>query len=123
SGGPKSGIPCGGIDRVPVSGALTLYSSSWTDAANQRLNTVDSVNLSVASIYNAADTTATITVLTTYTKDVSTSQNLSVAIVEDSMLDVQEDQSPSGFDNTYMFTDVFRGMVTSAPFGDPVASK
>ena len=43
-GAPASGIPCGGIDRVPVSGALILYSSLWTNAYNQRLSLVDSLN-------------------------------------------------------------------------------
>lgn len=119
-GGPKSGIPCGGIDRVPVSGSLLLYSSSWTDAYNSRLSLVDSVNLSVSSSYSAADTIATITATITYLQQVSTPQNLSIAIVEDSMVDFQE--KPTGVDSNYLFTNVFRDLVTSAPYGDPILS-
>ncbi|MFI5195942.1 MAG: Omp28-related outer membrane protein [Chitinophagales bacterium] len=121
SGGPASGIPCGGIDRVPVGGTLFPYSSSWTDAYNQRLNMTDSVNLSVTSGYNAVDTTDTITATVTYTTQVSTQQNLSIAIVEDSIIDLQD--MPAGINNNYLFTNVFRGMVTSEPYGDPVSSK
>lgn len=117
-GGPGSGIPCGGIDRVPVGGSLLLYAPSWTDAYNQRLSMADSVNLSVTSSYNATNDTATITATVTYLQQVSTRQNLSIAIVEDSIIDLQE--IPSGIDNNYLFTNVFRDMVTSAPYGDPV---
>lgn len=120
-GGPGAGIPCGGIDRIPVSGNLSLYSSQWTDAYNQRLTVTDSVNLSVSSTYSASDSMATITATVIYTQDVSTSQNISIVIVEDTIVDKQE--IPTGVDDNYAFTNVFRDMVTSEPYGDPVASK
>ena len=119
---PASGIPCGGIDRVPAGGLLLLSAPSWTDAYNQRLGMTDSVNLSVTSNYNGTDTTATIVATITYLQQVSTLQNLSIAIVEDSMIDLQE-KNGSGVVNNYQFDDVFRGMVTSEPYGDPIASK
>lgn len=117
-GGPKSGIPCAGIDRVPVSGTLQLYSSAWADAYNQRLTVQDSLNLSVSSSYDATDSTATITAYVTYTEQVSTKQNLTIAIVEDNIIDKQE--IPTGVEENYAFTNVFRAMVTAAPYGDPV---
>jgi len=119
-GGPKSGIPCGGIDRVPVSSSLLLNALTWPDAINQRKTIVDSLNLSVVSSYKAADSTATITVMVTYVQQISTKQNLSIAIVEDSIIDKQE--KPSGTDDAYLFTNVFRDMVTAAPYGDPILS-
>jgi hypothetical protein len=45
-------------------------------------------------------------------------------LVEDDIIDVQEypfnDPVHPGFNETYNFTNVFRGMITGAPFGDPV---
>jgi hypothetical protein len=118
AGGPQSGIPSGGIDRIPVAGALLLYSTSWSDAYNQRLSVADSVNLSVSSTYNATDSTATIIATVTYLYQVTTNQSLSVVITEDSIKDFQE--RPTGIDSNYMFNNVFRDMVTFAPTGDVI---
>jgi hypothetical protein len=45
-------------------------------------------------------------------------------IVEDSMVDIQETtvsaSFPQGWDTSYVFTNVFRESLTSAPFGDPI---
>ena len=118
---PGSGIPVGGIDRViPPGGALCMYATAWPAAYNARLAITDSINLAVTSAYSASDTTATIVATTTYLQQMSTNQNLCIAIVEDSMIDLQE--TSSGIDSNYRFDDVFRDMVTSE-FGDPVASK
>jgi len=111
------GLPSAGIDRVPVAGMFTLFSSQWGSAINNRLNITDSLNLSLQSSYNTNSGVATITATITYTQPVSTFQNLSIVIVEDSITDLQE--FPSG-DENYLFTDVFRTMLTSAPFGDPI---
>src|SRR5690606_35021325 len=70
--------------------------------------------------YNDTDSTATITATITYTAQVLTQQNLSIAIVEDSIIDLTE--IPTGEEEHYIFTNVFRGMVPAAPYGDPLLS-
>jgi hypothetical protein len=115
-----SGIPAGGVDRVPVSSTLLLYSAGWSGAVATQKAVIDSVNLAVASSYNSSDSVATIKVTITYLKPMSTPQNISIVVVEDTMYDKQEDGTT--VDNSYLFTDVYRGMVTSIPAGDAILS-
>ena len=111
-GAPLSGIPCGGIDRVPVGGQLAPYAGAWTNAISLRQNIPDSLNLSLHSGYNAVDSIDTVIATVTYTTQVSTPQSLSIAVVEDSIIDLQE--TTSGTDPNYVFTNVFRGMIPGA---------
>ena len=112
-------LPAAGVDRVPLAGTTTnlIGSGSWPTAINSRLTTTGSLNLNIASSY--ASGVATITALITYTQSVSSMQNLSIVVVEDSIVGLQE--FPFGaIDSTYTFNDVFRGMVTAVPLGDPI---
>ena len=112
-------LPEGGVDRVPVGGQILLYSNDWAAAVSSRITTPDSLNLAVSSTYNTTTLKATITVTVTYTQNVSTKQNLSVVVVEDSMVDLQE--FPDSVHSGYHFNDIFRDMVSmSIPSGDPV---
>jgi len=113
------GLPAAAIDRVSASGSvLQLGSGSWDGIINNELKVVDSINLSVTSAYDTASKKATITALVTYLYPLSTPQNLSIYIVEDSMSDLQEFSSG---DQTYLFMDVFRDMVTPpVPWGAPL---
>jgi hypothetical protein len=113
-------LPSGGVDRTPVSGSILLTDGQWSGAAQAQEMITDSINLSVASSYNAGTNVATIKATVTYLYNISTQQNLSIAIVEDSMVDWQTDGI--AVDSTYLFTDVFRDMVTggSSYIGDPV---
>lgn len=113
-----SGIPSGGVDRVPVSSSLLLFSGGWSGAVATQKTVVDSVNLAVTSSYNPSDSVATIIATITYLKPMSTVQNISIVVVEDTMYDKQEDDLTT--DNSYLFTDVYRGMVTSVPYGDAI---
>ncbi len=122
--------PLGGVDRIPAgitpSTPLQLNTTQWTDLIVSRMNTIDSVNLQVQSSYNSTTGIATITATVIYTKPVSTTQNLSIVIVEDSVIDAQEfpphpiGPFVDGYDPEYLFTNICRGMVTSAPFGDVI---
>ena len=123
--GGNSGIPIAGIDRVSQSGSMLIDQNIWAGLISAQKNTADSINLSVTSNYNAATGEAIITTTTTYLKPTSSSQNLSIVVVEDSIIDRQEypmfdPNYPSGLDTFYVFTNVFRGMVTNAPFGDVI---
>jgi hypothetical protein len=116
--GGISALPIGSVERMPGDQGLLSYSGSWTDKINNRLSALDSINLSVQSTYDAATNKATIKVNMIYVQPVAIKQNLSVAIVEDSMIDKQE--SGTTVDDSYLFTNVFRGMVSSEPWGDAV---
>ncbi len=115
-------MPLGGVDRIPLAGSLLLGKSDWNSVVNAQKLLTDSVNLLVSSSF--AGGVATITAKITYLQQMSTKQNLTIVIVEDSMVDIQEivpgTAYPSGYDSTYTFTNVFRDMITSVPLGDPI---
>ncbi len=116
----KNDLPSGGVDRTPVAGDILLYSTGWADAVTNQLSIADSLNLDISSSYNATTNVATILAKVTYLYPVLTPQNISIAIVEDSMYDKQE--FPDSVHENYLFTNVFRDMITSAPLGDPLGS-
>ncbi len=114
-----SDLPHGGIDRVPnSSGSLAIDYTTWPGVISSRLPVVDSVNLKVTSYWDAAANKATIKATIVYLYPNTFTQNLSVVIVEDSMVDKQSDGIH--IDETYLFLDVFRAMVTNIPAGDPI---
>ena len=112
-------LPGAGIDRVPITSGTTLWltSNTWTALIASRTTVTDPVNLSISSTYSGG--VATIIAKVTYTQPVATKQNLSIAIVEDSIVDLQE--LPFGvIDSSYVFNDVLVSMVTPAATGDPI---
>jgi len=116
--GDVGALPSAGIDRLLPTGStsILLFESSWNSYIANQQAASDSFNLLVTSSYNTVDsvTTATIVVTVTYTQAVSSSQSLSIALVEDSIVDLQEDNAAaSGLDTFYLFTSVFRDMITS----------
>lgn len=117
--GGVSAEPSGGIDRLAGSaGGLISYSPDWSSEISSRLSAPDSVNLSVTSTYDASTNKATIKVKVIYVQPVTAKQCLSVAIVEDSTIDKQEEDTT--IVQSYVFTNVFRGMASATPFGDPI---
>lgn len=120
--GGISQLPNGGVDRVLVNGAIQVGSGLWNSAIDDRVNKISPVNIKISSHYSGNH--STIDVDLQYTAPVAVPQNLSVVIVEDSIVDKQEypffdPQFPSGMDDAYVFTNVFRQMVSS-PAGDAI---
>jgi hypothetical protein len=117
-------LPSAGVDRVPVGGSLKLNQSDWDPTVGSRSGMVDSLNLKIASSYNAADDEYVITANVVYTQKVTIPQNLTIAILEDSLVDKQDYPYGSIYPNdvnpAYGFTNVFRAMVSSAPSGDAI---
>jgi len=112
-------LPGGGIDRTPLTSGTTIWlgATTWPGLITTRSSVEDSLNLSVSSVFSGG--VATITATITYVQPVSTKQNISIAIVEDSIIDYQD--RPLGVvDSAYLFNDVFVDMVTPAPFGDAI---
>ena len=118
-------MPIAGIDRAPwstVTNRPLLYNKSdWATIVNTRKSATDSFNVTLMASFDDAANKANIDVAVTYLFPTTALLNLSVAIVEDSMVDHQE--YPSYTDTAYLFTDVLRAYVTAVPFGDPVAPK
>lgn len=115
-------MPTAGVDRFQYSGGLLLDRNLWGAAIASRSTDHSSpVNLTISSTYNpATDTAATIAATIKYVKTVSPGQNVSIAIVEDSLIDAQD--SVSIIIPNYVFNNVFRDMVTSGnpTVGDPL---
>ncbi len=117
--GGIAGMPEGGIDRVVYGTSLQLTKDKWPSAIAARTSVASGINLYVSSHYNAAAATDTIAVTIAYTQANSSNQNINVAIVEDSLYDLQEDQNLV-VDSNYLYTGVFRDLVTSVPSGDAI---
>ena len=111
-------IPCAGIDRLPP-GNLLLTKDIWISNVNARLPVIDSLNLSISSTYDATTKSAKIIAQITYLQPTTAAQNLSIAVVEDGLVDLQEFPNPTPVHNI-TFDGVFKNMVTTVPFGDPI---
>ena len=117
-------MPDAGIDRMPLGDANqgSIYQvvnrATWSDLVNTQLAVTDSINLSVVSTYDPTTQKAAITTTVTYLQPMSTQQSLSIAVVEDSFVDWQEDGI--NYDTFYHFNDVFRDLVTGNPVGSPI---
>jgi hypothetical protein len=119
SGSVVSILPNAFVDRSRVNGNFVVPTGDWAATINSQKTKTDSVNLDLTSSYNATENTATIRVIVTYTKNVSTKQSLHVAVVEDHIIDVQE--FPFGaFKHDYHFSSVLRENVSSVPAGDVI---
>ena len=121
-------LPAGGVDRLPLSTAnpnntYELNSGEWGAAIPPLLSKQDTVNLAITSAYNTTSGYATISVSTVYLKPDGGLKNISVVLVEDSLIDLQEDgNAASNIDTGYVFMNVFRDFVSAAPFGDVIGS-
>jgi hypothetical protein len=111
----KNSLPSGGVDRVPVGGSRSLAQTQWSGAIANRLAVPSDMNIEITTLPDLVTNLDTIIVKVTYTKQVDIPQNLSIAIVEDSMIDKQE-KGLTHIDE-YDFVNVFRGLVTPAPNG------
>jgi Outer membrane protein Omp28 len=114
-------MPIAGIDRMPIGSYglnnCQIAKTDWNLDATNQLALVDSINLMVTSTFDSVSRTATILAKVTYLQTTFSPQNLSIAVVEDSLIDLQEFPSTVAL---YHYNGVFRGLVTSAPFGDPI---
>ncbi len=115
-------LPCGGVDRLPLGDAGTFGSNylmgrnMWNSVVPGLLSKTDSMNLKLTSNYDAATGKDEITLTVTYTAPVSVPQNFTIALIEDSIVDVQE--FPGYYDDAYHFDAVFRTTVTKTTIGD-----
>jgi hypothetical protein len=88
--GTTTGIPVAGFDRVPQNGIIRPSRPSWAAYLPNRINVPTKANLTVTSAYNASSNTAVIKVRVAYTSAVTANQMLTVALLENEVVDAQE---------------------------------
>lgn len=123
--GGVNSIPAGGVERFSPSGAgIKLGQAEWENAITTRLAVPTPVNIKIESRYNAKDRIDSVKITLAYTSTVSYKHNLCIAVLEDSIIDKQEYPSTHPIypkeNPNYVFTNVFRSMVTGTISGDPV---
>lgn len=89
--GGVGALPTGGFDRTVVNNTILLNQGNWSSTAQQRSEETPPVNIHMTSTYDETTREATIKVKLAYTKLVSLKENITVAIVEDSIVDAQKD--------------------------------
>jgi hypothetical protein len=103
-------MPSAGVARKPVSGQLLLDDTQWAGAVSEALKGATPVNLDVTSTYDATARVATIKVRVRYTTAVNAKQYLTLSILEDNIVDVQE--YADHYDDNYTFHHTLRDIVT-----------
>ncbi len=115
-------MPSAGINRTGNDNDRLLLVAKWANTVNNQLTVAPPVNLEVKSAYNNGK--AIIKVTATYTQAVTRAQYMTVAILEDNIVDVQE--FPDSFDHHYTFMHTLRDLVTPVagqPFLEDVPTK
>ena len=108
--GGISALPNAGIDRVAIGNSLLLGKSEWPAKATERINVSTNVNLHLESAFDAPSREATIKIKIAYLRSVSLKQNLTIAIIQDSIIDAQKDGL--SIDTFYTHNYVLRSMIT-----------
>lgn len=107
-----AGIPAAGIDRVVDGGEILIKRANWSNMVNTRLNATSPIKLTLTNTYDAANASGTIKVNVSYTSTVTTKNYISIAVIEDNIVDAQE--FPDRIDTFYNFKHVFRKLYTTA---------
>lgn len=118
--GGISSIPIAGIDRTVGSSSSMLYDrGNWVSVVDNRVAVAPAANVTITKSYDAATRKATIKVHVAYTQSVAKNQLLSVAIIENDVIDAQEGDGPSGYNKDYSHQHVLRDVLTNA-VGSPI---
>jgi hypothetical protein len=124
-GGSLSQIPIAGIDRVtntfsasPFNGKKLFDRDYWSPAITPRLAMSSPANMKIEDVsYDNASRIVTFKVRIAYTDTISSKQFVSVAILEDSVVDYQE--FLDSIDHNYTFKNILRDYATSVT-GNPI---
>lgn len=111
-------MPSGGVNRVPVQGDPLLLKTMWATAIADQIAVAPVANVTVSSTFDASSKVATVKVKVAYTEAVSRKQYLTLAILEDDIVDVQEFPDPRGFEE-YTFRHTLRDVITAVE-GDEI---
>lgn len=123
--GGVNSIPSAGVERYSPGGSgIKLGQAEWGNAITTRLAVPTPVNMKIESRYNATDRIDSVRITLKYTGTVAYKHNMCIAVLEDSIIDKQEYPSTHPIypkeNPNYVFTNVFRSMVTGSISGDAV---
>lgn len=106
-----SGMPSAGFNRLPFQGELLHYTPKWAGAIDEALKAPGILNLDLSSQFDPSSRVATIHVRVTYAQAVNEKQYLSLALLEDDLIDIQE-FTHGKFDSAYAFKHTLRDFLT-----------
>lgn len=109
--GGLGGLPEATFDRAEFNSKLLLDRLQWGGASDARAAITSPVNIHITSVFDEATREATVTVKLAYTASVSMKQSLTLAVLEDSIIDVQK--SLTGIEDNYVHEHVLRDIVTT----------
>ncbi len=109
--GGLGGLPEATFDRAEFNGKLLLDRLKWGGASDARAAVTSPVNIHITNTFDEATREATIKVKLAYTDNVSMKQSLTVAVLEDSIIDVQKNLT--GIENNYVHEHVLRDIITT----------
>ena len=107
--------PNGMVNRKFFNGAQILVPDKWLASIEEIINTAQDAELLIINQYNASSRKLNLTVFSHFLNNLSGSYNLTVCIVEDSLIGAQKNNNPSVGPSpdwlNYVFMDVMRGSV------------
>lgn len=106
------GIPAAGIDRTIDGSDIIIKRASWSNIINTRVAETSPVKLTLTNTYDAAKASGIIKINASYTKQITTKNYISIAIIEDNIVDAQE--FLDHVDTFYNFQHVMRKLYTPA---------
>lgn len=109
---PFGSIPNAAIDRVVDGGEILMMRTNWASIINKRIATESPIKLTLTNTYDAAKATGIVKVNVSYTKQISTKNYISIAMIENNIIDAQE--FLDHIDTFYSFQHVFRKSFTPA---------
>lgn len=113
-------MPLAGFDRIAVDNSITINKPNWSSAAEARAKVAPPMNIHIDNAYDNSSREVTIKVTVAYTSAVTARENLTVCIIEDSIVDAQKDGL--SIDSAYVHEHVLRN-ITTAVKGDPIPPK
>ena len=109
--GLVAAMPTAGVNRTPFNNNILLFPGAWSAAMDAQINTVPQANVRVISSYDESSKTATIKVTVAYLQAVARDQFLTVAVLEDGLVDKQD--MPDGTTKEdYVFKHTLRDIIT-----------
>ncbi|RYD52273.1 MAG: Omp28-related outer membrane protein [Sphingobacteriales bacterium] len=104
-------LPCASIDRVKAQNSLLSQPSQWTLKVTDRMKIAAPMNIDITSTYDSTTRELKLKVHMAYTADVTTKNGLTVALVENHVVDAQE--STNTIYDEYDHEHVFRDFLTA----------
>ncbi len=118
----NKGLPNGIVNRTEFAGNTVIAYSDWTSAVAELLKTNPEINIEIENSYNKTTRNLTVEINSEFLKDTDKKLNLSVYLIEDSIVAPQKDYSldPSTIED-YIHRHVFRASLNGT-WGDEISA-